>query len=74
MEKLGGISELKNLHRLGVYECSRLLAVEGLGNLEFLIELDVYKCPSLKILVYDIRNSKIQDKCQITSLPVQPAA
>ncbi|KAI6680443.1 hypothetical protein NL676_034324 [Syzygium grande] len=54
----------EELHRLGIYECSRLRVVEGLDELEFLIELDVYKCPSLTKLL-DIRNSKIQDKCQI---------
>lgn len=64
MEKLTGISNLKNLHRLVISGCSKLRVVEGLDKLEFFTWLNVCDCPLLETL-FDISNSKIPDGCQI---------
>ncbi|XP_030523491.1 putative disease resistance protein RGA3 [Rhodamnia argentea] len=63
MEKFS-ISPLKNLQNMVISDCRKLRVVEGLDELEFLVNLELSRCPSLEISL-DISNSKIQDKCLI---------
>ncbi|KAI6668364.1 hypothetical protein NL676_016146 [Syzygium grande] len=58
-----GLSNLKNLHYLDIYGCSKLRAVEGLKELEFLTRLIVDDCPSLETSL-DISNLKVPDNCR----------
>ncbi|XP_048140796.1 disease resistance protein L6-like [Rhodamnia argentea] len=61
---LGGLSNLKNLRELSLFNNEELRVVEGLNELEFLDELQVDGCISLESLI-DVSSTKLPYTCDI---------
>lgn len=64
LQRLGGLSNLKNLKLLLIWGCERLRDVEGLNELEFLNNLVLEDCGSLERLI-DVSTTKLPNDCHV---------
>ncbi|XP_039169625.1 TMV resistance protein N-like [Eucalyptus grandis] len=72
LEGFSGLSNLKRLKRLTLYECQNLTAIQGLGSLDSLEQLDISICPKIGSLD-DLSNLKKLKSLRISNCEVLQA-